>query len=1466
MRLVELDSKIPILFFPIRIETRYHYSNEEGSWFLRLRFFPDQILIDNFDPRLTKREISDARNYWKLISESVSADLEQVKISAWRELANKYGLPRSAYITKEVINYTPDLDWDPVNPTLKSDDQIQMREEGQYQSPFSGILPTHFWIYGKFKNDMFPPFLEMVTKDIPKYLPIMDPFQNADPTSNNWLTDFNMALELGMAYEKKITQEQYQNGFEFIIAWGVREDQTPEETRQQIGNLFVSHRYSHGISLLRPGTPTNLTNEKSKDRSHTIFSPQTHPQSDVDKFRALEFSSAEKDTSEVIPNSSPDGIVINRALGLKYLSYGLENANNQDQKSASCMSVVLWPVVAGYFLKSFVHKPSLNIANLKEHFIRFVSAQGSIPPIRIGDMPYGILPVTISSEWEDKSIIENTNDIQSFFTRLKHYWTRFINDVPTVMMKSDQISPTQNLLDILSMGPISHSYYVRGARSLLYLSAFIFDVLRIRKPNGEPAITFGDSSVRDVGLKNKERINRHLASVFRLDPQNSPLYEILKMYEFCLSKGIGKMNFPLVTDYEDSDIWDTTGSNYLEKMYNDLKPNGERNFLKTTKEQIAIPGVAPSLSDPLLLRLLRYSASLLGKTGSDEEIDRFDKSLEHLRREKPSTLERLLLQTLDLTSYRLDAWLSSFANQRLDVLRENTNGLNVGAYGWVENLMPKEFENGESTKNSVREGGYIQAPSYSHAAAAAVLRNGYLTHSDEAEKKDLLKINLSSERTKIALEIISGIQKMPLSELMGYRFERRLHDASIDYLIDEFRKYFPLNEDDFMELLEDGDAGPARERIEPRNLASGLAIYKNWKRLTDSLPSLDIESIRSFMENDLQDGGWKPFYLEVKTKYASGEEGKIKELIGLLRPHLNYLLDQIDSLSDLCLAESVYQAINGNYLRSGAVMDGMSGDGQIPDPEIAKIPMSGPRQTQRVALVIPVEPLENLTLRDVHEDIPWENPRQLAEPQLGKLLESYIGEVSLWIDVKDESNNIISTQKVELTDLGLRALDLVYISHSELEIRLKYYGMTRGYAKFDIRYEANGPSENLETKSYADLELLIKVLRELIAQLKPLDYSGIFSSQGAIQGDVSLGTIKEIFQRYFDLLVFSVKVIEELETVLSDNSGTDISIENKRGALLRAGLFGIEFAIALSSDGKPLASDDELNNRITRTINELRSRLSQYETIPAKLSEWKSRYQNEGELAFLESLANELSGQPQTQTKYRKTLDILIERISIMLGNKSFLIIPPFDNSADLPTTFSSSSTLNKKVLKWMEKAAYVRPKLKMLDDVITYNQVLELANFSFYCDEGKFMKGSDSLSNNNLQSDPISTVLVASSRFGYQEEPSSFPHSKKLAVILIDEWTEKIISKNQDTCIAFHYDGPSAEAPQALLLAVAPNDLQPWNPDTIYQVINETRLMAKIRAIDYRSLKELRQFLPLLVLNSYGEDIYINLLGGPTS
>ena len=517
-------------------------------------------------------------------------------------------------------------------------------------------------------------------------------------------------------------------------------DFPPDRTKQEIENLFRAHRYSNGLRLVKHGTPTNLVKETSKD-GQSFFSPHHSTHSDSITYRSVEFEALDKEHQGQIALHEPDGRVLERALGLDNVANGLLNANNYDQLTAACMSSALWPSVLGYFMDKFANIQSIDIGNLQNHFVRYVSAQGSVPPICVGKTPYGILPVTILSEWEDKDLLAGSDHIRTFFAHLERRWTKFVEKVPTIMNNKSDVLPTENLLNILSMEAVSQSYNVRGFRSLNYIADFIFEILDKKTPNGQQLVSF-----QDLVVKNKLLLNILLKLTFPFIPA-----EALKgFYENCPGSGISQINFPMVSQSEEAG---DLPPDYIEKIYDDIR-GPDKNFLKTTKIQMEIPSTRPSDSDPLLLRLLRYSASLIGEKNDQKEIEKFIESLEILRKIKPDRLKTLMLQTLDLVSYRLDAWITSFANQRLDHLRQNSrNGLHAGAFGWIENLMPKELQDGAPETSQINEGGYIQAPSYAHAAASAVLRNGYMVHSDEPDKKDLLKINLNSERTKNALEI-----------------------------------------------------------------------------------------------------------------------------------------------------------------------------------------------------------------------------------------------------------------------------------------------------------------------------------------------------------------------------------------------------------------------------------------------------------------------------------------------------------------------------------------------------------------------------------------------------------------------------------------------------------------------------------------------------------------------------------------
>jgi hypothetical protein len=92
---------------------------------------------------------------------------------------------------------------------------------------------------------------------------------------------------------------------------------------------------------------------------------------------------------------------------------------------------------------------------------------------------------------------------------------------------------------------------------------------------------------------------------------------------------------------------------------------------------------------------------------------------------------------------------------------------------------------------------------------------------------------------------------------------------------------------------------------------------------------------------------------------------------------------------------------------------------------------------------------------------------------------------------------------------------------------------------------------------------------------------------------------------------------------------------------------------------------------------------------------------------------------------------------------------------------------------------------------------------------------------------------------------------TKPLAGLLVEEWVELVPNKEEVTGLTFHYDAPQPRAPQALLLAVAPDGVKKWDSTLLEQTLRETLELAKLRAVDLTALGELGQYLPAMYLDA---------------
>ena len=225
-------------------------------------------------------------------------------------------------------------------------------------------------------------------------------------------------------------------------------------------------------------------------------------------------------------------------------------------------------------------------------------------------------------------------------------------------------------------------------------------------------------------------------------------------------------------------------------------------------------------------------------------------------------------------------------------------------------------------------GGYVHAPSLTQARTAAVLRSGYLANATTANPQTLA-VNLSSDRVRLALSLLEGIRNgQSLGALLGYRFERGLHDDHATVEVDKF--IYPAAQgisagrrsaradQDAAQCADRGDRGAQRPR---RAQAPGA----------DRLERRHDLSVRP-------------------ERHAAASRRQRRRGAGDHRPGERRCATSTTRLSDLALAEGVHQAVQGNFDRIGATLDAYSTGNFPPEPQVVETPPAGIGLTHRVAV------------------------------------------------------------------------------------------------------------------------------------------------------------------------------------------------------------------------------------------------------------------------------------------------------------------------------------------------------------------------------------------------------------------------------------------------------------------------------------------------------------------------------------
>jgi len=863
-----------------------------------------------------------------------------------------------------------------------------------------------------------------------------------------------------------------------------------------------------------------------------------------------------------------------------------------------------------------------------------------------------------------------------------------------------------------------------------------------------------------------------------------------------------------------------------------------------------------------------------------ERVNDVRHALTNLTNVPDRELSLLLTEHLDLASYRLDAWITGFANHRLAEMRQKqATGVYLGAYGWVENLrpappktqapdVPADLLTRPTDKVMTDPGnqGLIHAPSIGQAVTAAILRAGYRANTTHGENlTNRMAINLSSARVRAGLQLLEGVRSgLEVGAILGFQFERGLHEryrdqdhVELDKYILPFRKAFPMR----VPIVDEDRVNPDMPTPSTQ-VVNGLQLLDTVQAVVKTLDFATNTSLYVLMtQNNFQH--CPPV---IKGVITTTSPLNVDAALRVILKEIDRMADCLDALADLSLSEGVYQIVQGNHVRAAAVLNALAEGRTIPDPQVIDTPRTGTVVTQRVVWHLPLPPAPTPP--------GWPTqltPRAQAEPtlnyQLGLLLGSpdrVRGFATLSRTVNGEV--MTDTVDVKLDALGLQPIDVLYLlsfhdetAASELDKRLTRH-LIDGRDGADsltvtLRLRERGEVWTPNELSFFEFETLVRALRELLTAATPVAATDLVHPEPPT-----------------DLLHPGAEPLPPVPTAERLNAGKqDIDELSSRVQTTVAawelwadtvGQFVDNHADWLTESPSPvsLADGTALLQHLTEgsgwgvqhvypaltTIGTLETALPMYRQLKTVRDTLiKQRVQ-------VQTLRDKAAKPTQEATA---RVNALTEAMQVVFG-KAFVVLPHYtptnapaiNEQLALPADqhlLRQQMLIGNDMDTWLQTTSPVRPKMQSLETARLLGEVFGQASaglqpVQFPYKAGDYWLGMAYPNTYAPTGDKLSLIWVG------DEGPVP---GETVAGLLLDEWIEILPQVEETTGLSFHYDQPNATPPQTLLLAVPPTLTGQWEWDNLLLTLTETLELAKNRAVEPDQIQKgsLQHLLPML-------------------
>lgn len=1512
-----LDAAHPIALLPMRLETRYVPAFPQTPDRLRIRIYPDDLNIVQHTAALIDAERAAGMAYWQALFAHDSAGAELIK----RDLAQLAGRNRCAWILRLL---TPDnaaqqgegeADVAPQFPDTPSIDARARQARAL-------LLPDRWCAigYAAGRREVFRVWGSRIPDELrlsPDWLALDQPEAILDSSGERaWLTDFDAAVEKGMALE--VIQQRDVHDFslanevlERVLIVGLEWSKDAATSAAELAELLAAQRDSSGLAFMPSGTPTN--NTEAAPSGYSVAEESAAP-----------------DTAA--PPTEQDALqLLTHALGLPADSLPADNIINAhlaEQRTALHMMNALWRGTFGHYLMELWNPPDAEekdrllktptLYALRDYAEAYLRPGGALPVLRVGKQPYGVLPM-LGKRYTDRTDPPLQQGINQVLGVLRPLWDIAVHDkVP--LLRDGDVSVAQA---ILQTAPWSQTAYYRDENPVqmclspspfvdaqtpkvklvqnllaaLGINANAIYSLPINCNNflPDPPYIPGDlagvpwvladaqderkEAAADLSFKPAQNYLQKMANVltqsktaadallnqYQSDP---PLLQALLAYSVNLERHDAVQSW-----FETTGVLRHGALNLALQVNIEAPLDTHASFSVSTPKQlanVAIPALTgqATVGEHVLQTLALQPLSLAPGNAVNAAADFHHRigallepqrdlggvklSLGYLAGRSIGELNTALRTTLDAFSYRLDAWYSARANYRLETLR---TAQPEGTY-----VGGYAWVEGLKADHRPDSDGYLLAPSLAQAASAALLRSGFVANHEQGA----FNIQLDSLRTQRAQGILQGLTRdQPLAALYGYRIERGLRDALLGKLIWPLRLTYPWRGDQPI-------SEPA-EAIGARDVVDGVALLAAWqldlKNGTQAVFLHLQQTINQFVQNP---AGTQPTPNEWSAVTAVMQDA----------------IDLADSVADLLLAEGVHQIVLGNFERAAASMAVADKQALPIELQVTRTPRGGASYTQRVALVCPPPQQNN-----------WpQDRRATVEPGLNAWLAFMLGDparysfsAQVYRGLDENGKQIIDAQPVtaDLVELGYSPLSLVLAATTVSPSGLSGSADTglRGRLVAVLSGKVNDPASvtgmDISQQGGAagslglgHLEALATTLRALLDNARPITRKDVVVPDDALEPATSEGEYPGVDQA--ELAPRAKTLVDEfidLKNTLALSADADALLVNLAALddFLPPQAWPQQ-VLAIDAPSADPALRDARAEVAKDTLNRLLAAKLEQLNAPIVLAD--------GQLA-------PTHGQLVQQS---------IDQVKTLLG-KDFPLLPRFSLGAyvgGFNASLAEQDALNHhdawRVPGWIAGLARVRPGLDRFAATLSAHEALvevsaaqdfKLVQYPYRAGQiwaalpEAWRAPEGTLPDLDKIPEELRDYVAQQAGAPYHDINRAAPDlalalhtpggldaqtpDSTLCGLVCDDWPEFIPDPYQTAAISFHYDAPGARPPQAILLALPPTVQQEnWAFDDVLDVLHEAWDLARLRAVRPNDLGSgLGTLLPGNYLpNSYSDEL----------